>query len=84
MLLKMKGNDQTIPDQDKVKKEPESVLGVAKEKWKQPACYQKKVKKEPENDIEEEQVSSVKKVKRKTMPDNVPAPSATKDKRGRQ
>ena len=37
--------DQTICDQDKVKKEPESVLGVANGKWKQPAHYQEKLRK---------------------------------------
>ena len=46
-------HEQTIHEQEKVKKEPKSVL-------------------------------SVEKVKRKTVPDNVPAPSASKAKRGRR
>ena len=58
-------------------------MGVEKRKQKQPAHYEEKVEKEPGNDIEEEQVLSIKKIKRKIVHDNVPAPSASKAIRGR-
>ena len=70
----------------KLRRNQKVYLGVAKGKWKQPAHYQEKVKKEPENEIEEEQVLSCpKKVKRKIpMPETMYQPlKLSKAKRGR-
>ena len=63
--------------QEKIKDKQEDVINEVGEHG-QTICEQEKVKKN-------QKVSWVwKKVKRKTMPDNVPAPSASKAKRGRR